>query len=74
MFHYIQNAATGDFREYDYGSEINRVKYGQTKPPLYDLKRVTTPIILMYGTKDIFGTPEVKIFLIFCIVYGQFVF
>lgn len=64
IVHYLQNAASGDFQEYDYGTEINLIKYGQTKPPLYDLSRVTSPVAFIYGVKDYFGTNLVKSFLI----------
>lgn len=60
MFHYLQNAKAGDFREYDYGPKLNWEKYGQETPPSYDLAHITTPVVMMYGTKDLFGTPGVK--------------
>lgn len=60
VLHYLQNAATGDFQEYDYGPEINRIKYNQSTPPLYNLTRITTPVALFYGVKDYFGTTMVK--------------
>ncbi|KAJ9595450.1 hypothetical protein L9F63_013361, partial [Diploptera punctata] len=41
------------FQQYDYG-KLNMKKYGQPKPPEYNLKAVTAPVSIMYAEKDIF--------------------
>ncbi len=37
--HWIQLFSTKEFTQYDYGMEMNYVKYGQSKPPSYDLTK-----------------------------------
>ncbi|XP_018573010.1 lipase 3 isoform X2 [Anoplophora glabripennis] len=55
LLHFVQNAATGEFRRYDYGIINNLIKYGQITPPDYNLGAVTTPIALYYGEYDYFA-------------------
>ena len=32
------------FQAYDYDKKGNLIRYGKTKPPKYDLQRVTAPV------------------------------
>lgn len=47
------------FQPYDFGAEKNLIKYGQTKPPAYDLSKVTCPVYIFWGRKDKASAPEV---------------
>lgn len=40
------------FQHYDLGTMNNMKKYGQPKPPEYDLKKVTSPVVLYYSKND----------------------
>ena len=42
----------GTFEQYDYGEEVNMVKYKQPQPPHYDLQAVTSSVALLYATND----------------------
>lgn len=43
---------TDKFQHYDLGHNKNLKKYGQTKPPEYDLRKVTSPVVLYYSKND----------------------
>lgn len=40
------------FQRYDLGYKNNMIKYGQSKPPEYDLRKVTSPVVLYYSEND----------------------
>jgi hypothetical protein len=43
-------AVNGKFQMYDFGNEfLNRKHYNQTKPPIYDINNVKTPVALYWG-------------------------
>lgn len=47
------------FRRFDYESkEENKKKYGDEKPPQYDLGNVTTPTVFFWGYGDSVIVPE----------------
>ena len=52
--HFMQIASVEEFRKFDYGSaEKNRVKYGQDKPPTYNLENIKgVNIALVCGKTD----------------------
>ncbi|XP_055527845.1 lipase 1-like [Wyeomyia smithii] len=50
--HYGQLILSGRFRQYDYGSRLNKQMYGSEQPPDYPLNRITTPTVLHYGDLD----------------------
>ncbi|XP_018319706.1 lipase 3-like [Agrilus planipennis] len=52
LVHYGQEINSGRFRRYDKGLLGNKASYGSTKPPNYDLKKVTTPVYFFYSTND----------------------
>jgi lysosomal acid lipase/cholesteryl ester hydrolase len=37
--HWVQFYKTKEFRQFDFGKEVNLLKYGQEKPPVYDLEK-----------------------------------
>lgn len=52
-FHYFQLFLNGGlFRQYDYGSIVNLVKYGASKPPNYNLSSISAPVTLHYAKED----------------------
>ncbi|XP_015122354.1 lipase 3 [Diachasma alloeum] len=53
FYHYIQHLDSGKFRHYDYGSpERNLQYYGRIEPPDYNLKKVTTPSVILRAPND----------------------
>jgi len=50
--HLLQMIKTNKFQHYDLGHRKNLKKYGQTKPPEYDLRKVTSPVVLYYSKND----------------------
>lgn len=62
---YLINSFTfsGSFARPDRGSILmNTLHYNATKPPSYDLSKVTTPVSLHYGPGDFVVTEEVIVF------------
>lgn len=43
---------TDKLQHYDLGFKNNMKKYGQPKPPEYDLRKVTSPVVLYYSEND----------------------
>ncbi|ODN01617.1 Lipase 3 [Orchesella cincta] len=54
--HGLQQVGTGGFHEYDYGISRNKLIYGRTRPPDYNLTNVRVPVALMVGEKDFLAT------------------
>uniref|UniRef100_A0A1I8QD43 Lipase n=1 Tax=Stomoxys calcitrans TaxID=35570 RepID=A0A1I8QD43_STOCA len=54
--HYAQNVMSCDFRYFDFGLAGNMLKYGQAKPPSYNLSNVhpETPMELYFADNDNF--------------------
>lgn len=52
ILHYAQGCNSGHFRQYDYGSVKNLLKYKSLSPPDYPLTKVTAPIHLYYANND----------------------
>ncbi|KAL1501109.1 hypothetical protein ABEB36_006496 [Hypothenemus hampei] len=52
VWHYAQIIASGEFKQYDYGAKNNMKMYNSSKPPKYDLSRVTAHLALFYSTND----------------------
>lgn len=50
--HYYQNYEKGAFNQFDFGADENILKYGSSKPPAYNLTRVTAPVAIWYGLND----------------------
>jgi lysosomal acid lipase/cholesteryl ester hydrolase len=59
LAHLRQNLQTGKFAKYDYGLEVNQMKYSQILAPEYDLSKIRdVPIALFCGRKDVLASPE----------------
>eukprot|EP01022_Parablepharisma_sp_SALTPOND_P006846 TRINITY_DN1276_c0_g1_i1.p1 TRINITY_DN1276_c0_g1~~TRINITY_DN1276_c0_g1_i1.p1 ORF type:complete len:440 (-),score=23.92 TRINITY_DN1276_c0_g1_i1:868-2187(-) len=53
--HYVQGVYYNDFRKYDFGKAKNMEKYGQSTPPIYNVKnlgKVDIKWYVVYGEKD----------------------
>ncbi|CAI6364317.1 unnamed protein product [Macrosiphum euphorbiae] len=50
--HLLQMIKANKFQHYDLGHNKNLQKYGQPKPPEYDLRKVTSPVVLYYSKND----------------------
>nr|XP_054922653.1 gastric triacylglycerol lipase-like [Dermacentor andersoni] len=46
------------FQKFDWGLLKNKIKYGQAKPPQYDLSKVTAPVALYWSEGDALVGPE----------------
>ena len=57
---FVSVSFPGKFREFDHGHMKNMEHYGQSEPPDYNVKNITTPISLQYSTGDIVVSPEVS--------------
>ena len=53
--HYAQIAWSKQFNRYDHGGKDNMIKYGTVTPPLYDLRRIKTPVCIYHGNADIWN-------------------
>ena len=49
------------FQKYDFGLVGNWQRYGQLKPPTYNLTAVTCPVYMFYGLNDYLISPIVII-------------
>ena len=53
MIHFSQMVISGEISKYDFGSAAeNMAHYNQSKPPVYDLRLIKTPIALYSSTND----------------------
>ncbi|KAK3596368.1 hypothetical protein CHS0354_036920 [Potamilus streckersoni] len=58
ILHYAQSVNSGLFQKFDYGSEKENMRhYNQTVPPLYDVRKIETPIALFTGPEDWLSDP-----------------
>ncbi|XP_072145028.1 gastric triacylglycerol lipase-like [Dermacentor andersoni] len=58
MFHIAQIMKANRFQKFDWGLLKNKIKYGQAKPPQYDLSKVTAPVALYWSEGDALVRPE----------------
>ncbi|XP_058794622.1 lipase 3-like [Phymastichus coffea] len=58
LLHYRQIMISGKFRQYDFGSDENYLRYKNVTPPEYPLERITVPVVLYYGMNDAYTTKE----------------
>ncbi|XP_069136610.1 gastric triacylglycerol lipase-like [Argopecten irradians] len=59
MVHFSQMIRSKQFQKYDYGSpEANKQHYGQDTPPLYDVTKVTAPVVLYWAENDWLAVPQ----------------
>ena len=60
VIHYLQEAVSGRFCKYDFGSrEKNLAEYNRTEPPQYSLSKVNVPVALMWSDNDALADPKV---------------
>jgi len=53
LAHFLQLAASGRFRKFDYGKEDNIIRYGQEFPPDYPLHKINLRrISIFYSLND----------------------
>ncbi|CAL4072034.1 unnamed protein product, partial [Meganyctiphanes norvegica] len=52
LFHFAQGVDSGNFSMFDHGVIENRKRYGQAKPPPYDVSKITLPVTLFHGKSD----------------------
>lgn len=50
----------GKFRQFDYGHAKNKMMYGDSIPPDYDLSKATAPVALYYAANDFSISIKVK--------------
>ncbi|XP_022119722.2 gastric triacylglycerol lipase [Pieris rapae] len=58
MARYGQSMSSDKFQKFDYGKDVNLVKYGSEMPPEYNLNRMTAPIVIIYGRNDHLVDPK----------------
>jgi len=59
LTHFSQLVESGKFAKYDYGSTTNKKLYGgETKPPVYDLKKIRTNVALFWSDNDYLADPK----------------
>jgi len=57
--HYAQMHNAKKFQMYDYGTRSsNEQNYHQKSPPVYDVSRIQTPIVLYWGGQDWLADPD----------------
>lgn len=59
IIHFAQEVNSGKFQKYDHGEAGNVKKYNQTTPPVYDIGKVTVPVVLMWSDNDWLADPQV---------------
>lgn len=62
VVHYAQEIhESGNFQNFDYGTEENIRRYGRALPPTYNLTNVAVPVALFYAQNDwLAGYQDVK--------------
>ncbi|XP_026279847.1 lipase 3-like isoform X2 [Frankliniella occidentalis] len=55
--HYGQSHVQG-FQQYDYGTAENLARYGQERPPRYNVSNIVVPSRLYYGMNDLLAVPR----------------
>ncbi|CAH1154349.1 unnamed protein product [Phaedon cochleariae] len=59
LYHYSQIFLSGgNFQWYDYGSAKNEILYNSTKPPDYDIEKISVPVHIFSGKRDFLATHE----------------
>lgn len=56
--HFVQVIRSGDFRQFDYGTE-NIVKYNSSLPPEYEIWKISLPVYMFIGNQDFIAPAEV---------------
>ncbi|CAH4023649.1 unnamed protein product [Pieris brassicae] len=58
MARYGQSMSSDKFQKFDYGRDVNLVKYGSEMPTEYKLNQMTAPIVIIYGRNDNLVDPK----------------
>uniref|UniRef100_A0A8D2PIR0 AB hydrolase-1 domain-containing protein n=1 Tax=Zosterops lateralis melanops TaxID=1220523 RepID=A0A8D2PIR0_ZOSLA len=58
IIHWSQEARSGKFQAYDWGSSKNMEKYQQIIPPLYNVEEMTVPTAVWTGGQDLLADPK----------------
>uniref|UniRef100_L7LWE3 Lipase n=1 Tax=Rhipicephalus pulchellus TaxID=72859 RepID=L7LWE3_RHIPC len=58
VLHLAQLTLANEFRKFDWGPLKNKRIYGQKRPPLYDIRKVTAPVAIYWGDGDHLTTPR----------------
>ncbi|XP_064488561.1 gastric triacylglycerol lipase-like [Ornithodoros turicata] len=58
LVHFAQLIKQKAFQKFDYGPEKNKLKYGQARPPRYDVSKVAAPVALYWSQNDLFADPK----------------
>lgn len=61
VVHFAQEIQeNGNFQHFDYGDKENMKRYGQSKPPLYNVENIRVPISLFYANNDWLAGSKVR--------------
>lgn len=53
LFHFAQMKMSGNFQAFNYNDvAINRMTYGTSQPPKYNLTKITVPTAIFYSNSD----------------------
>ncbi|KAF4521287.1 hypothetical protein B566_EDAN002291 [Ephemera danica] len=58
LLHYVQGISTWNFEFYDYSNSDNNDIYGNSDPPDFNLKKITSPVYLHWSDGDWFAHPD----------------
>ncbi|KAJ1372910.1 hypothetical protein KIN20_035221 [Parelaphostrongylus tenuis] len=58
ILHWIQIVKSRKCEKFDYGPKGNMQEYGQKTPPVFDLRKITTPTYLYWSKDDILADTE----------------
>ena len=61
MIHWFQQMEVNEFRNFDYGSNLNLQMYNNTIPPRYDLEQIKVPVAVFYSDNDLLTVTQVKV-------------
>lgn len=52
LAHYLQLGASQRFASFDYGEQMNLLKYNKSTPPDYPLQNIVAPMVIFYADND----------------------
>jgi lysosomal acid lipase/cholesteryl ester hydrolase len=59
VIHYAQGRNSGKFQKFDFGAKANLRRYNSSTPPVYDVGKITVPVVLMWAQNDNTADPQV---------------